>query len=116
MPSRPHLLRVLVDDTMAARGGEARVVFEMDSVAAMKELVMNGVAAMIMPIGAVRREVEDGRLVARRVVEPELSARYGSVRAPTCLKGNQRSVWLLRDTVRDFVARNDVGWRAVDGD
>ena len=118
MPSRPHLLRVLVDDTMAARGGEARVVFEMDSVAAMKELVMNGVAAMIMPIGAVRRELEDGRLIARRVVEPELSRTLYMVQSERrpASKGINAVSKLLRDTVRDFVARNDVGWRAVDRD
>ena len=113
MPSRPHLLRVLVDDTMAARGSEARVVFEMDSVAAMKELVMNGVAAMIMPIGAVRRELEDGRLIARRVVEPELSARstWFSPNADLPPRALTQCLSLLRDTVRDFVARNDVGWQ-----
>ena len=72
MPSRPHLLRVLVDDTMAARGGEARVVFEMDSVAAMKagdeRRRRHDYAG-----GAVRRELEDGRLIARRVVDRNFS-------------------------------------------
>lgn len=117
MPSRPHLLRVLVDEHMASAGMESHVAFEMDSVAAMKELVMNGVASMIMPIGAVRREIEDGRLRARRLVEPELSRTLymiQSERRPAS-KGINAVTRLLRETVRDFVARDDVGWRPVAG-
>ena len=77
--------------------------------------IMNGVAAMIMPIGAVRRELEDGRLIARRVVEPELSRTLYMVQSERrpASKGINAVSKLLRDTVRDFVARNDVGWRDI---
>jgi LysR family nitrogen assimilation transcriptional regulator len=117
MPSRPHLLRVLVDEHLASAGMESNVVFEMDSVAAMRELVVNGVASMIMPIGAVRREVEDGRLRARRLVDPEVSRilyMVQSERRPAS-KGINAVSRLLRETVSDFVGRDDVGWRPVRG-
>jgi LysR family transcriptional regulator, nitrogen assimilation regulatory protein len=115
MPSRPHLLRVLVDDSMAAAGMDPQIVFEMDSVAAMKELAMNGIASMIMPIGAVRREIGDGRLRARRVVEPDLSRTLylvQSERRPAS-KGINAVTRLLRETVKDFLGRDDVGWMPV---
>lgn len=115
LPSRPHTLRVLVDDKAKEIGAEANVVFEVDSVTAMKELVLNRVAGLIMPIGAVRNEVNEGRLRARKVVEPELVRPLFLVqsnrRPPS--KAVQAISTLLRETVADFSQRDDVGWRSL---
>lgn len=115
LPSRPHLLRVLVDEKVKELGLEANVIFEVDSVTAMKELALNNVAGLIMPIGAVRSEVNAGRLIARRVVEPELARALFLVqsnrRPPS--KAVQAIGTLLRETVSDFSQRDDVGWRGL---
>ena len=115
IPSRPHLLRILVDEKAAEIGAQARVIFEVDSVTAMKELALNGVAGLVMPIGAVRNEVADGRLRARPVVEPELARLLYLVqsnrRPPS--KAVQAVSALVRETVADFSQRSDVGWRSL---
>lgn len=115
LPSRPHLLRLLVDEKATEIGAPAKVIFEVDSVTAMKELALNGVAGLVMPIGAVRNEVADGRLRARAVIEPELSRLLYLVqsnrRPPS--KAVQAVSQLVRETVTDFSQRNDVGWRAL---
>ena len=115
IPSRPHTLRVLVDEKSKELGVEPKVVFEVDSVTAMKELALTGVAGLVMAMGAVRTELADGRLKARRVVEPDLSRQLYLVqsnrRPPS--KAVQALSTLMRDTVADFSQRSDVGWRAL---
>ena len=115
IPSRPHTLRVLVDEKSKELGVEPNVVFEVDSVTAMKELALTGVAGLVMAMGAVRTELADGRLKARRVVEPDLSRclyLVQSNRRPPS-KAVQALSTLMRETVGDFSQRSDVGWRAL---
>ncbi len=115
LPSRPHILRVLVDEEVQKAEQEAHIVFEVDSAGAMKELALHGVACTIMPIGAVRHEVSQGRLQARRIVEPDLSRTLYIIqsRRRPASKAISAVSRLLRDTVHDFAQRNDVGWRSL---
>lgn len=74
-PTRRHGLRILVD-TMAAQCGFAiEPIVEVDSLPAQIELVARGVGATILPLVAVYSQVEAGQLVARPIVEPEITRR-----------------------------------------
>lgn len=73
LPGRPHGLRILVDSVCAEVGFTPDVVLELDSMAAIKELVHRADAATILPFCGIYREVEQGRLIARRIVSPSIT-------------------------------------------
>lgn len=68
----PHVARRLLEDAATAAGVELNVAVEMNSVYSLKELVEQEVAATVLPYGAIARMVAEGRLTARRIVEPDL--------------------------------------------
>jgi LysR family transcriptional regulator, nitrogen assimilation regulatory protein len=73
LPSRPHGLRVLVDSLCAERGLTPDVMLELDSMATIKLLVAEGTVGTILPFCGVYREVGDGKLIARRIVQPSVT-------------------------------------------
>lgn len=73
LPSSSSGLRSLVEEVANEHGIKITPLLEIDSVTATKELVIKGVGHGILPLGAVKREVDDGRIVARRFVNPTLS-------------------------------------------
>jgi LysR family nitrogen assimilation transcriptional regulator len=58
-----------------------QVAYEAQSIEAMKELVQRGVAASIMPYGTAVREIKNGEVSARRIVDPALKRVLYLVRA-----------------------------------
>src|SRR3984957_4065753 len=72
-PGRPHGLRFLVDWVCAEAGFTPDVVLELDSMAAVKDLVRRADAATILPFCGVYRDVEQGHFVARRIVSPSIT-------------------------------------------
>jgi LysR family nitrogen assimilation transcriptional regulator len=73
LPSRPHGLRLLIDERAGDTGVVLNVDFEIDALPAIKELVEDGVGATILPFASVYREVRRGRLVAREIQRPALT-------------------------------------------
>jgi len=73
LPSRPHGLRILIDTIAARENVKLKIDFELDSLAAIKELVEDGTGWSILSFASVYREVEEGRLTARRIVKPNVS-------------------------------------------
>ncbi len=73
MPNEGDLVRRLITDTMTAHGLSPKVAFSLESMQAMKDVVMRGLACAILPHSAVAREVAAGALVLRPVVEPPLT-------------------------------------------
>ena len=73
LPSRSHGLRILIDTIAARENLELQIDFELDSLAAIKELVEDGTGWSILSFASVYREVEAGRLTARRIVKPNVS-------------------------------------------
>jgi LysR family transcriptional regulator, nitrogen assimilation regulatory protein len=49
------------------------VTFEMQSIAGIREMVLRGLAATVLPYGSVARELASGELAARRISDPELT-------------------------------------------
>ena len=65
--------RCLMERVAHERGKTLNIVYEMRSIAGIREIVLRGMAATVMPYGAVARELDNGRLVARRIVDPQLT-------------------------------------------
>lgn len=72
LPGRPHGLRLLVDTAAAQHDLVLKVDLEVDSLTTTKELVQSGTGYTILPLAAVYREVELGRMSARRLSGPPL--------------------------------------------
>jgi LysR family transcriptional regulator, nitrogen assimilation regulatory protein len=112
MPGLPHGLRQLLDEHAAAAGLDIQVALEMQSVAAVRELVEQGVGDTILPFGAVRRYAMEGRLVARKIVEPSISRPLFLVysdRRPLS-KAEQALQSLIRELVAEEVSKADGIW------
>jgi LysR family nitrogen assimilation transcriptional regulator len=67
LPGPENGLRRVVDMAANRAGGSLTVAMELDSVAALRQLVEGGAGATILPFGAVHREVREGRLTARPI-------------------------------------------------
>ena len=75
LPDRSHSVRRLLDAVTAPLGLGLDIPYEIQSVATLRDLVIQGVGASIMPFGALRKEVAAGSLIAKRVVEPVVRRR-----------------------------------------
>jgi LysR family transcriptional regulator, nitrogen assimilation regulatory protein len=73
LPSRPHGLRLLIDNYAAQQSKTLIIDCELDSLTAIKELVEEGAGWTILSYASVHREVKSGRLTAQRVVKPKIS-------------------------------------------
>jgi LysR family transcriptional regulator, nitrogen assimilation regulatory protein len=63
LPPRHNGLRVTVENHLKTVGEKPKIVYEVDSLIAIKQLVQTGQACTIMPLGNVAHDVELGRLV-----------------------------------------------------
>lgn len=72
LPSRPHGIRVLLEEAAAARGLALDVRHEIDSIPMQREMVERGLGCTVLPYGVVAREAEAGRLFARPIVRPRI--------------------------------------------
>jgi LysR family nitrogen assimilation transcriptional regulator len=73
--------RCLMERVAHERGRTLNIAYEMRSIAGIREIVLRGMAATVMPYGAVASEINDGRLVARRIVDPCLTQTMSVVRS-----------------------------------
>ena len=74
MSTSANGLRRVVDAAAARAGVEMKITIEMDSLAALKQVVEVGPERCILPMGAVYREVQAGLLQARQFAGDNLKA------------------------------------------
>lgn len=72
MPESRDTVRDLVARTARDAGMEPNIAFEVRSIPVIKNLVLRGTAAAILPYGLVDEDVRGGKLEARPVVSPAL--------------------------------------------
>lgn len=72
LPSATNPTRGLVDAAAKDLGRNVETLLDVDSATLLKDLAASGFGIAILPHAAVAREVRDGRLVARSIVEPDL--------------------------------------------
>ena len=73
LPSKGFGLREQLETGARECGFSINVAFEVDSVAAMRELVEDGVCATVLPYGALKKSVVAGRLSISRIARPRMS-------------------------------------------
>lgn len=67
LPSRPHNVRELVENVAHQACRKLKLYCEVDSAALIKDLVSRGVAASVLPLGAVKTEADAGRMRLQRI-------------------------------------------------
>ena len=113
LPSMASGMRALVEEAANNRGLKINILLEIDSVTATKELVIKGLGHGILPFGAVKREVGDGRITARRFTDPTLSRQMYlvySAKRPTSNATNAIRE-IMRAVVSENIASGDWAWR-----
>lgn len=118
LPTRPHMLRILIDDTARQLGLEPQIGFEIDSVPAIKEIVRADLACTILPYGAVQAEVKSGEFHALPVREPVLERTLYLAYSPNVpqTKGFTAVTDLLRSVVIDTLEGPEGGWIPKDAE
>ncbi len=116
LPSPPHGLRSIVDEVANQQEMELKIALEIDSVPATKELVEKDLGYTVLGMGAVKREVESGRLTARTISSPSLSRNmylaYSSKRPSSKASNAVRQI--IRGVVQEGIASGQWAWRAVE--
>jgi LysR family transcriptional regulator, nitrogen assimilation regulatory protein len=64
LPSRPHSLRMLMEQVAESNGIKLNVILEADGLPTIKSLIMRGIGATVLAYVAVTREVSAGMLSA----------------------------------------------------
>ena len=73
MPGADHGLRRKLDQCIAAAGLQLDVEADIDSFAAIRELILIGSGYTILPVGCLARELESGVLKCWRIEQPVIS-------------------------------------------
>ncbi|MES2017727.1 MAG: LysR substrate-binding domain-containing protein [Pseudomonadota bacterium] len=75
IPSRPNAIRMQVELALMHLDRQPRIAVEIDGVAAILELVADGVGAAVLPRNAVRTAPQPERFLTRLLIDPPLSTR-----------------------------------------
>jgi DNA-binding transcriptional LysR family regulator len=70
LPAAPNGLRSILDQTSRQKGVALNIALEVDTLSAMKDVALSGVACTVLPLFAVSDEVAAGRLCAAKIVDP----------------------------------------------
>lgn len=73
VPHRSTAWRKILDDAAASRGRRIDAPMETESYSALRAVARSGEAQTILPLSSVLEDVQEGRLVARKIVNPDLS-------------------------------------------
>ncbi len=108
LPGRPHGLWLLVDTAAAQHDLVLKVDLEVDSLTTTKELVQSGTGYTVLPLAAVHKEVELGRMSARRLSGPPLKRTVvlASVAQRSRSMAVEALVTVIRSVVRDLAAHD----------
>lgn len=73
LPSKSHGLRTIVENAAERKGLKVNCVLEADSFRVLTEIVEMGLGYSVLPLSAIRRELEQGRLAIAPVGNPALT-------------------------------------------
>jgi len=106
IPSRPHAMRMLVEKQMAEIGCRPNIALEIDGVAAILDLVLDGAGFAVLPAHALGTVAQPEAFVLRPIVEPALRSNLviaTAARRPATLT-QQALVALVRDIAASVFA------------
>lgn len=75
LPAHPNFHRALIERTCQINQVPLQISFEMDSIFSVVELVSLGGAYTILPLHAVVRHIDEGRVRASRIIRPVITKR-----------------------------------------
>ena len=113
LPSRPHGLRLVVEEAAAKCRIKLNLRAEVDSLHLLKELVERGTGYTLLPTSAFAHEAETGRLKYAPVQNPMCTRQLVLAVNPTCTwpRAAQRVESLLRQELLALVGSGKwIGW------
>ena len=82
LPSRPHGLRMLVDEACARSQVGLNIAMELDTLPTICDLVAAGTIRTILPLTAVQADLTAGRVMAQKITDPIISRELILAHAP----------------------------------
>lgn len=112
VPAKEHGLRIAIDRAALQADVDLNVKVEIDSFASMKKAVAQGLGHTILSWAAVAEEIERGELVARRIIQPNVSRSVVyAIRDEHIINRAQMAInQLVHQQITDLV--NSGRWRA----
>lgn len=111
MPAHPHHLRQHVQSLAGQAGLELSVRYEIGAIGTILEMVEQDIACAVLPFSAVDRQVAEGRVVARVIVEPEVLLTMALVRSPR--RPLSKTQVVLRGLVTGIVTQEQTRYQQV---
>jgi DNA-binding transcriptional LysR family regulator len=113
LPSRPHGLRMVVENAAAKARAKLTVRFEADSFRVLKDLVESGLGYAVLPFSSIFREVREGRFRHAPLIEPKVTRHLVLAISPdfSPSRATQVLVQLAREEIAVLVEAND--WQAT---
>lgn len=106
LPSRSHGLRAFIDTVARANGIHLRVDTELDALSQIRALIARGGIFSILSLGAVHRDLAEGRLAAVPIIDPHIRRSVHLVRNPAhtlsraTVEMEKLALGLMRDLTR----------------
>jgi len=111
LPSRPHGLRMVVESRAHLAKVKLEVQFEADSFRVLVDLVEQGMGYTALPLSALSREIEQGRLKYAPLVGPTITRELIlGIPDTTTSRATRAVIELARDEVTRLVRRG--AWNA----
>lgn len=112
VPAKEHGLRIAIDRAALQADVDLNVKVEIDSFTSMKKAVAQGLGHTILSWAAVAEEIERGELVARRIIQPNVSRSVVyAIRDEHIINRAQMAInQLVQQQITDLV--NSGRWRA----
>ncbi len=82
LPSRPHGIRILVDNAISKAGVKLNVAISGDAFEVLKSLVKTGNYHAFIPLSAINEDLSEGTLEARTFVSPTIKRQLILAMAP----------------------------------
>ena len=101
IPTRPNTIRMLVEAELANIGHHPKIVMEIDGVAAMLDLVADGVGAAVLSVNAVRTSGREEVFRAVPIVKPRLRSKLAL--AVSAQRPATRTQQAMQDIIRELV-------------
>ncbi len=110
LPGLPHGLRVLTEEAAARAEVTLNVAMEVETLPTIYDLVQTGELRTILPMAAVKSEVQAGRLIAQHLTDPVISRELILAHAPhrAAAPVTKAVVRLIRSTMSDLIRSG--GW------
>jgi len=111
LPSRPHGLRMVVEAAAHRAKSKLEVRFEADSFRVLVDLVEQGLGYTALPLSAISREVEQGRLLIAPLNQPKVTRNLIlGIPDSTTSQATRSVIALARDEITKLVRSG--AWQA----